>query len=171
MAYCEKYASPLGELTLMGDEGGLSGLWLRGQEPSKKAPANSELPAFKAAKAWLDSYYAGEEPHMGQLSLKPVGSDFQREVWKLLLEIPYGQVISYGELAKKLAALENREKMSARAIGGAVGRNPISIIIPCHRVIGKNGSLTGYTGGMANKIKLLELEGWDMNSFSIPKER
>lgn len=103
------------------------------------------------------------------MSLTPIGSDFRQKVWSLLCEIPYGEVITYGDIAKKMAVKMKRETMSSQAIGGAVGHNPISIIIPCHRVVGSNGSLTGYAGGIKTKIKLLELEGVEPSRFFIPK--
>ena len=103
-----------------------------------------------------------------ELPLAPVGSEFRQKVWEILCEIPYGSVITYGDIAKRMAVMLNRPTMSGQAVGGAVGHNPISIIIPCHRVVGGNGSLTGYAGGIATKMKLLELEGVDMSSLFIP---
>ena len=111
------------------------------------------------AKKWLDRYFKGEKPQISELDLEPIGSDFAKNVWKLLCEIPYGEVTTYGEIAKKVAKIMNKSTMSAQAVGGAVGHNPISIIIPCHRVIGTNGSLTGYAGGIDKKIFLLKHEG------------
>ena len=124
-----------------------------------------------AAADWLDRYFAGKMPSPGELPLAPVGSSFRQEVWKLLCQIPYGQVTAYGELARKLTGTgEKTGSMSAQAVGGAVGHNPISIIIPCHRVVGTNGSLTGYAGGMEKKIRLLELEGTNMSRLFVPKK-
>ena len=118
----------------------------------------------------LDRYFAGEKPEISELPLAPIGGEFRQAVWKILCEIPYGQVTTYGEIAKKIAAQRNRKTMSAQAVGGAVGHNPISIIIPCHRVVGSNGSLTGYAGGIDLKIKLLEHEGVDLSKFFVPKK-
>ena len=120
------------------------------------------MPILQQAGRWLDRYFAGERPAVNELPLAPVGSDFRQEVWKILCEIPYGQTTTYGEIAQKLSARLGRERMSARAVGGAVGHNPISIIIPCHRVVGSNGRLTGYAGGLERKIKLLTHEGVDL---------
>lgn len=158
--YSAQYASPIGELTLAGDEAGnLAGLWLRGQKyfpgslPEAPLPRD-DLPVLRQAKRWLDRYFAGERPAASELPLAPAGGAFRREVWKLLCEIPYGAVTTYGALAQKMSA-----PTSARAVGGAVGRNPISIIIPCHRVVGSGGTLTGYAGGLENKVWLLTREG------------
>lgn len=119
-------------------------------------------------KKWLDLYFSGEEPNFTP-KLKLEGTEFRRDVWKILLEIPYGETLTYKEIANKLMASGKYERMSAQAVGGAVGHNPISIIIPCHRVVGTSGSLTGYAGGLARKVKLLELEGIDVNKFFMPK--
>ncbi len=113
---------------------------------------------LRATENWLDRYFAGERPMVSELPLAPAGSAFRQQVWKLLCEIPYGEVVTYGELAGRLAVRTGRERMSAQAIGGAVGHNPIAIIIPCHRVVGADGSLTGYAGGVEKKAWLLELE-------------
>ena len=122
------------------------------------------------AKKWLDRYFKGEKPQISELDLAPIGSDFAKNVWKLLCEIPYGEVTTYGEIAKKVAKIMNKTAMSAQAVGGAVGHNPISIIIPCHRVVGTNGSLTGYGGGIKNKVALLTLEKNDMSKFFVPEK-
>jgi methylated-DNA-[protein]-cysteine S-methyltransferase len=119
---------------------------------------------------WLDGYFAGENPDPNALPLGPKGSDFQQAVWAELLKIPYGEVVTYGAIAKTLAKARGIERMSSQAVGGAVGRNPISIIIPCHRVVGSDGSLTGYGGGIENKVKLLEGEGVDMTKLYVPKK-
>ena len=119
-------------------------------------------------KKWLDLYFSGEEPNFTpKLNLE--GTEFRRDVWKILLEIPYGETHTYKDIAEKLMASGKYERMSSQAVGGAVGHNPISIIIPCHRVVGTSGSLTGYAGGLARKVKLLELEGVDVNKFFMPK--
>ena len=119
-------------------------------------------------KKWLDLYFSGEEPNFTP-KLKLEGTEFRREVWKILLEIPYGETLSYKDIAEKLMASGKYERMSSQAVGGAVGHNPISIIIPCHRVVGTSGSLTGYAGGLGRKVRLLELEGIDVNKFFMPK--
>lgn len=119
-------------------------------------------------KKWLDLYFSGEEPNFTpKLNLE--GTEFRRDVWKILLEIPYGETLTYKDIANKLMASGKYERMSSQAVGGAVGHNPISIIIPCHRVVGTSGSLTGYAGGLARKVRLLELEGIDVNKFFMPK--
>ena len=120
------------------------------------------------ARRWLDDYFGGQEPDFTP-PLHPAGSAFQQEVWELLRRIPCGQTTTYGALAKQLAAERGLSRMSAQAVGGAVGHNVISIIIPCHRVVGTNGSLTGYAGGIDRKAKLLALEQTDMTRFFVPK--
>lgn len=167
------YLSPIGPITLASDGENIVGLWLEGQKyfagTAKGAMLlNDTLPVFEAAKRWLDEYFAGGKPAISRLPLAPVGSAFRQTVWKLLCQIPYGEVAAYGELAKKIAQIQNRPTMSPQAVGGAVGHNPISIIIPCHRVVGTGGSLTGYAGGISAKIKLLELEGVDTAQFYVP---
>ncbi|MDO4305448.1 MAG: methylated-DNA--[protein]-cysteine S-methyltransferase [Eubacteriales bacterium] len=167
------YSSPLGLLTLAGRGDSLAGLWIEGQkyfkDSLKKEPMEQNAsPILCTAAKWLDRYFAGEKPSITELSLAPAGSSFRQEVWRILCEIPSGEVTTYGEIAKKKAVRMNRQTMSAQAVGGAVSHNPISIIIPCHRVIGSNGSLTGYAGGIDKKITLLELEGVDTHSFRIP---
>lgn len=119
-------------------------------------------------KKWLDLYFSGEDPNFTP-KLKLEGTEFRKDVWKILLEIPYGETLTYKDIAEKLMASGKYERMSSQAVGGAVGHNPISIIIPCHRVVGTSGSLTGYAGGLARKVKLLELEGIDVNKFFMPK--
>ena len=153
-----KYASPVGVLTLAGEGEALVGLWLEGQKyfgAKLDLSAEGTLPVFGRAKDWLDRYFAGEQPSPAELPLDPVGTPFQKTVWKQLREIPYGETITYGELAKRLHT-------SARAVGSAVGRNPISIIVPCHRIMGADGSLTGYAGGIDRKRWLLAHEGVEM---------
>ncbi|MCL1911725.1 MAG: methylated-DNA--[protein]-cysteine S-methyltransferase [Leptospirales bacterium] len=175
MYYSTKYSSPVGTITLASDGDNLAGLWIEGQKyhgatiPEKTAN-NDDIPIFKAAKKWLAAYFAGKKPAVSELPLAPIGGGFRQRVWSILCEIPYGEVITYGSIAKKMAVKMKRESMSSQAVGGAVGHNPISIIIPCHRVVGSNGSLTGYAGGIAIKIKLLELEEVDMSRLFIPKK-
>lgn len=130
---------------------------------------NDNLQVFKDAKNWLDRYFAKQKPDIKELPLAPIGNEFRQAVWKILCEIPYGEVTTYGEIAKKIAKIMNKSAMSAQAVGGAVGKNPVSIIIPCHRVVGTNGSLTGYAGGIDIKVKLLEHEGADMSKMFVPK--
>lgn len=131
---------------------------------------NGNIPILKEGIAWLDDYFAGKQPDISSLFLTPKGGDFRQEVWRILLEIPYGELTTYGDIAKEVAKRMGKERMSAQAVGGAVGHNPISIIIPCHRVVGKTGSLTGYGGGIETKIGLLEHEEADMVGLFIPKK-
>lgn len=161
MQYIDTYESPLGKITIAADEKGLQGLWFAGQNYYGSTLENSyvleENEVLSLTKQWLDIYFAGKEPDfMPPLNL--IGTSFQKEIWELLCEIPYGKTVTYGELAVKAAERRNIERMSAQAVGGAVGHNPISIIVPCHRVVGTNGSLTGYAGGIDKKEKLLKLE-------------
>ena len=155
MVSIQQYQSPLGGILLAADEVGLVGLWFEGQ----KYFANT-LPVGHCAQT---------TPILAEAKLHPVGSSFQQSVWKILLTIPYGQIITYGDIARQLAAQQGG-RGSAQAVGGAVGHNKVSIIIPCHRVVGTNGSLTGYAGGIDKKIKLLELEHADMSRLFIPKK-
>lgn len=156
MDFVTRLPSPVGELTLASDGEALTGLWIAGQKyhSAGLGPETREasLPVFTAAGEWLARYFAGERPEPGGLPLAPRGSEFRRRVWRQLLEIPPGEVRSYGEIARLLGA-------GARAVGGAVGHNPISIVIPCHRVAGSDGSLTGYAAGLDVKLRLLRLEG------------
>ena len=119
---------------------------------------NNDLEIFKLTKHWLDRYFKKENPKISEIPIAPIGTNFQKLIWEILCKIPYGETSSYGEIAKKAAKILNKDRISAQAVGGAIGHNPISIIIPCHRVIGANGNLTGYAGGIDRKIKLLELE-------------
>lgn len=173
MAYVQHYDSPLGGILLAADESGITGLWFDGQKyfardlPAEHVEQNT--PALAEAKRWLDIYFTGGEPDFTP-PLHPIGSGFRQAVWNILLQIPYGQTTTYGEIARQLAAKQGLARMSAQAIGGAVGHNEISIIIPCHRVVGTNGSLTGYAGGIDRKVKLLELEHTDMSGFFVPKK-
>lgn len=177
MYYTTTYPSPVGRLTLACDEGGRSlvGLWLEGQKYFGSAfpqalMKSGNAPIFDAAKAWLARYFAGERPMISELSLAPVGSAFRQEVWRILCDIPYGEVTTYGAIARQMAARLGRLRMSSQAVGGAVGHNPISIIIPCHRVVGANGSLTGYAGGIQAKTALLTLEGVDFSRLGISEK-
>jgi len=168
------YHSPLGVIQLLANQDALLKLSLKGQafpEPleSVRSVSADESPVLKAAADWLDAYFAGKKPSISTLSLAPQGSAFRQSVWELLIQIPYGEVRTYGDIAQEIAAKRGIAKMASQAIGGAVGCNPISIIIPCHRVIGSNGNLTGYGGGIDLKIKLLSHEGVDVTKLSIPK--
>ena len=173
MIYTLKYSSPLGGILLAADEIGLTGLWFDGEKYfADNLPAEHserETPTLAEAVRWLDIYFSGREPDFTP-PLHPVGSRFRQEVWNILLQIPYGKTVTYGDISKQLAEKMGLERMSAQAVGGAVGHNEISIIIPCHRVVGTNGSLTGYAGGIDKKIKLLELENTDMRRLFIPKK-
>lgn len=173
MYYVSDYRSPIGTLTLAADDKNLFGLWMNGQKYySANLPASAVFsdnsPVFPNVKNWLDCYFAGENPSISALPFEPHGTDFRLAVWKILCEIPYGTLTTYGEIAKQIAKNTGQKSMSSQAVGGAVAHNPISIIIPCHRVVGSNGSLTGYSGGMAKKIALLELEGIDMLKLKVP---
>lgn len=173
MQYTSRYASPLGSILLAADDIGLVGLWFEGQKyfanGLEKTHEEKELPLFAKVKRWLDIYFSGQQPQF-TVPLHFIGTAFQKEVWELLCTIPYGQTTTYGAIAKQLAAKRGLPHMSAQAVGGAVGHNKISIIVPCHRVVGKNGSLTGYAGGIDKKAELLRLEKTDMRTFFIPKK-
>ncbi len=156
------YKSPLGLILLAADNDALCGIWFSGQkdipEEIRKLPASLNVPEILSnTRLWLDRYFAGKMPESSGLRLAPEGSEFRRQVWDILLTIPYGETVTYGQIAKQLE-LQTGRKASAQAVGGAVGHNPISLIIPCHRVIGADGSLTGYAGGLKKKKALLEME-------------
>ena len=161
MIFQTSYSSPIGQITLAGDGENLTGLWFVGQKyyPAGQMPRDDSLPVFAQTRPWLDAYFTGERPDMTALPLAPAGSDFRQMIWQLLREIPYGQTTTYGALAREAAKRLGLASMSAQAVGGAVGHNPISIIIPCHRVLGSDGSLTGYAGGVDKKQWLLAHEG------------
>lgn len=175
MFYSSTYQSPLGEIFLVSDEHHLVGLWLGKQRYMKdKLPENllddPHSAVMKETFQWLTAYFNNQKPEITSLSLKPLAAtDFRLEVWKLIQAIPYGEVVTYGELAKQLAVLRQKKTISAQAVGGAVGHNPISIIIPCHRVVGTNGNLTGYGGGLDIKVDLLQHEQVDLSKFYIPE--
>jgi methylated-DNA-[protein]-cysteine S-methyltransferase len=173
MIYSTRYSSPVGSILLACNGESLVGLWIEGQKyfggtVEEAMTENSDLPILNTARNWLDRYFAGQKPTISELSLAPNGGAFRTAVWDILREIPYGGVITYGDIAKMMAVRMNRASMSSQAVGGAIGRNPISIIIPCHRVVGANGNLTGYAGGLDKKIKLLEHESVDMSGFFKP---
>ncbi len=160
MIHTTHYDSPIGRFLLAARGNALTGLWIEGQKYFPDSFKEEEMTeregcqVLKDTKTWLDRYFAGEKPSIQELPLKPEGSDFRRQVWDILCRIPYGL-----------------DHMSAQAVGGAVGHNPISVIIPCHRVVGTDGSLTGYAGGIDRKIKLLTLEGVDMGRLFVPGEK
>lgn len=157
MLYSTDYLSPLGKILIVSDGKAICGLWFYGQKHflssvNEDIVKKDDLTIFDRVKCWLDDYFNGLNPQIN-FKLKPAGSEFRLRVWKLLSEIPYGQTATYGEIALKLT-----KTMSAQAVGGAVSHNPISILIPCHRVVGANGKLTGYAAGIDKKVKLLEIE-------------
>ena len=170
MLYTCKYESPLGDILLAANEIGLTGLWFEGQKYFANTLTDQhialETELLSEAKKWLDIYFSGKEPNFTP-ALHPAGSTFRQMVWQLLLQIPYGKTVTYGQLAHTIAEMRNIPRMSAQAVGSAVGHNEISIIIPCHRAVGTNGSLTGYAGGIDKKISLLELEHADMSHLFI----
>lgn len=160
MEYTAGYDSPMGPLKLLSDGVNLTGLYI------EKTTDNMDLPVFSKAKKWLDAYFQGEENGF-DFPLKPEGTAFQRKIWDILLTIPFGTTRTYGDIARQAANELGKEKMSAQAVGQAVGRNPISILIPCHRCVGAQGKLTGYTGGMEYKKWLLRHEGWTVTETEI----
>ncbi|MCC8080651.1 MAG: methylated-DNA--[protein]-cysteine S-methyltransferase [Lachnospiraceae bacterium] len=167
------FESPMGGILLASDEAGLTGLWFEGQKyfsfHTDEETTEKETAFSEQAKRWLTVYFSGKEPDFA-VPVHLMGTDFQMEVWKILSSIPYGQTMTYGEIAKKIAAQRNLPRMSAQAVGGAVGHNPVSIMVPCHRVVGSDGSLTGYAGGIEKKVRLLTLEKVDMTRFFVPKK-
>ena len=153
--------SPLGEVRLRSDGESLIGLWFVGQVNDAKEISNLEikkdLPIFRQVESWLESYFSGKQTSI-TIPLQPKGTSFQQRVWQILQEIPYGETMTYGEIAQRIAKEKGVATYSAQAVGQAVGKNPISILIPCHRVLGKNGALTGYAGGVHRKEQLLKIE-------------
>ena len=153
--------TPLGEVRLRSDGKSLTGLWFVGQvndaEYNRDIEIKDDLPIFEQVETWLESYFSGKQTPITTL-LQPKGTIFQEEVWKILQEIPYGKTMTYGDIAQRIAKEKGVATYSAQAVGQAVGKNPISILIPCHRVLGKNGTLTGYAGGVHRKEQLLKLE-------------
>lgn len=174
MIYTSEYTSPLGTITLAGDDTALIGLWFNGQQHFgnilPKEIRQQKTALLEQAEQWLDIYFSGQEPDF----LPPLRYDstpFRKMVCDIMLTIPYGKTMTYGQIATEVARQTGVAKMSAQAVGGAVGHNPISLMIPCHRVVGTSGSLTGYGGGIERKVKLLELEHADMSGFFVPKKR
>ncbi len=159
MTFFAEYVSPLGGIVFESDGSNLTAVWFPGQRDAAPDGERAELPVFSATRRWLDVYFSGRDPGVTPpLAMK--GSPFQRAVWELLKRIPYGATTTYGALAKEIARSRGLPRMSAQAVGGAVGSNPIAILVPCHRVLGASGRLTGYAGGMDKKVRLLEFEGF-----------
>ena len=172
MDYSYHYESPLGEITLASDGVTLTGLWFDDQKyfcyPLERKFEYKELDIFRETNRWLDIYFSGRSPNFTPvLGMKT--TDFRKTVWKILLTIPFGETTTYGKIAEIMAKQKGLSKMSAQAIGGAVGHNSISLIIPCHRVVGADGSLMGYAGGLQKKAKLLEMEKFDMSRLYVQK--
>lgn len=164
MLYKTELESPIGKLTAVSDGVHIVGLWIEGQKyfmhsVREETADKADLKVFADLKNWLKRYFAGEKTSPDALPLLPRGSKFQQDVWQILCRIPYGEVVTYKQIAKQIAEKQGKKTVSAQAVGGAVGHNPISIIIPCHRVVGSDGHMTGYAGGIPLKIKLLKLEG------------
>ena len=168
------YNSPLGEIIILAYDNNIVGLWFAQSTGMRRfqdenATINNDLPVLNKAKKWLDDYFALKNPSISTLPLKPNGTKFEMDVFEILKRIPYGKTVAYSEIGKEIERKYKIKKMSSQAVGQAVKRNPISIIIPCHRVIGKNGSLTGYAFGIDKKLQLLKHEGVNTDSFTIPK--
>lgn len=171
MLYIKHYQSPLGAMTMSSNGEALTGLWFDCSQQNssflkgaKREKTNNSSKVFDEAEEWLNIYFTGRAPDfMPNISL--VGTEFQKAVWDILLSIPYGGIITYGEIADKIAKERGIKRMSAQAVGGAVSHNQISLIVPCHRVVGKNGKLTGYAGGIDKKFQLLSLEGVDTSKM------
>ncbi len=161
MLYTDFYSSPLGDILLAADDAGLTGLWFAGAKYYADHPdplrREKTTPLLAQARQWLDTYFAGREPSICP-PLHMSGTAFQLSVWEILLKIPYGETVTYGEIAGQIARQKGLSYMSAQAVGGAVGRNRISLMVPCHRVVGGGGNLTGYAGGIDKKSKLLAME-------------
>ena len=166
--YITDYQSPVGILTLESDGENLTGVYYAGQlnkdNPNLEKVNQDEQEIFKNVSIWLDAYFKGKNPEIN-FPYKAAGTEFREQVWNELVNIPYGKTVTYGDIAKKLAEKRGKKKMSAQAVGGAVGSNPISIIIPCHRVVGQDNSLTGYGGGIETKKQLLACEHHNLDDF------
>ena len=177
MIYTLKYSSSLGGIVVACDGEALTGLWFEGQKyfgdtlPDQyEEKGAEEMPVLGEAKRWLDIYFSGRDPGFTPPLAMEQMTEFRRQVCEIMLKIPFGETMTYGQIAKRVAQMRGLESMSSQAVGGAVGHNPVSLIIPCHRVVGTNGSLTGYAGGIDRKTALLRLEGADMSGFFIPKK-
>ena len=173
MYYTSDYISPLGGITMASDGQSLTGLWFDGQKyfggNLPEEHIKRQLPVFIQAAEWLDVYFSGKAPNFTPpISMEGI-SPFRKRVWEIMLGIPFGQVSTYGQIAKRIA-VETGKKVSAQEVGGAVGHNSISLIIPCHRVVGTNGSITGYAGGVDKKFALLKMEGTDISKLFVPKK-
>ncbi|MCL2182803.1 MAG: methylated-DNA--[protein]-cysteine S-methyltransferase [Chitinispirillia bacterium] len=164
--YADTIKSPAGTLTVSSDGENITGLWIEGQKyfglGLGSGAVEGDIPLFRDVRKWLDIYFSGREPGFA-VPLMPYGSEFQKAVWGILTEIPYGQTVTYGDIARQYSINNKGKHTSPRAVGGAVGRNPVSILIPCHRVVGWDGSLTGYAGGVSKKLLLLRIEGARLN--------
>ena len=172
MVYSKKYQSPLGEIILNSDGENLTAVCFKDGKDYGRYITESEeknLPIFEETIKWLDIYFQGKDPGFIPKYQRYDMTSFRQDIIDEILKILYGQVVTYNDISKAVAKKRGLKRMSAQAVGGAVGWNPICIIIPCHRVVGTNGSLTGYGGGITNKVKLLELEGVDMNKYYVPK--
>jgi len=173
MTYIYYYDSPLGGITVSSNGSEILGLWFDGQkyfgDTLPKEYEEKDLPIFEEAKRWLNIYFSGEAPDFTP-PLKIDTTPFRKAVWEIMLTIPFGQTMTYGGIADRIAKQKGIAKMSAQAVGGAVGHNAISLIIPCHRVVGSNGSLTGYAGEIEKKVQLLTMEKIDMSAFFVPKK-
>lgn len=174
MIYTAYYDSPLGRMLLAAKDEALIGLWIEGQKYylgslKDELVEGEDEGILVKTKFWLDEYFAGKRPAIKDLKLAPEGSDFAKIVWGILCEIPYGKTVTYGDIAREAAGEMGLKSMSAQAVGRAVGHNPITVIIPCHRVVGARGNLTGFAGGIDKKIMLLTHEGADMEGFYVPK--
>lgn len=173
MVYTYHYNSPLGGITMASEGTALIGLWFDGQkyfaDSINGEYTEKSLPIFEEVSKWLDIYFSGKEPEFTPPIMMKT-TPFRKAVWEVMLTIPYGKTMTYGEIANKVAEKKGIAKMSAQAVGGAVGHNSISLIIPCHRVVGTNGSLTGYAGGIDKKVQLLKLEKTDMSGFFVPRK-
>ncbi len=173
MQHTTRYQSPVGLFTLGCRDGRLTAVWWENQEyfkgvPPEESSEKDDLPIFTKTKQWFDRYFAGKKPDIAALPLAPEGGAFRREVWNILCEIPYGETTTYGAIARQIAQKMGKQRMSSQAVGGAVGHNPISVIIPCHRVVGADGNLTGYAAGLERKVALLAHEGVDMSALFMP---
>lgn len=170
MQYWTKIPSPLGTLTAACDGAAVTGVWFDGQKYfgvglTPEAARREDLPVFEELRRWLKGYFSGEAP-AAPPAVRPAGTPFRQRVWAELLKIPRGTVATYGQITEALA--RDGHRTSARAVGGAVGHNPVSILIPCHRVVGSDGGLTGYAGGLERKLALLKLEGFDCENLRLP---